>query len=315
VGAPGVTETSQVGVGVTPNPVRRLRRQSALRTLTPYLFLAPAVAVLALVYIYPVLSVIVSSFLNDNTSQAPFAGLGNYRLLFGDNLFWTAITNNLRLFIAVPIMAVLSLLIAAVLHDHIKGWRFYRSIIFMPYILATAAIGIVFSYIFQYRGALNMILSTVGLGGLTQDWLGDPHLAIWVILVVIVWQQIGFGAVLFLARLSSVDQSLYEAALVDQANWWQRLWHITVPQLATVLEFYITISLITMLSWVFNYVYVMTGGGPSNSTYVLEYLIYEKAFREGLYDLASAVSCIVLLVAIVILCIQWFIRRRVEVMM
>ena len=228
---------------------------------------------------------------------------------------WTSITNNFRLFLAVPFMAVLSLLIAAVLHERIWGWRFYRSIIFMPYILATAAIGIVFSYMFQYRGALNNILSNVGLGGYIQDWLGDTHLAIWVILVVIVWQQIGFGVVLFLARLASVDQALYEAAMVDRANWWQRLWHITIPQLATVLEFYITISLITMLSWVFNYIYVMTGGGPSNSTYVLEYLIYEKAFREWLYNLASAAACIVLLVAGAILFIQSLIRRRVENMM
>jgi len=136
--------------------------------------------------------------------------------------------------------------------------------------------------------------------------------AIWSVWLVIIWQQLGFGVVLFLARLASLDQSLIEAAMVDRAGWWRRFRHITIPHLAPVIEFFVTISLINMLSWVFNYVYVMTHGGPSNSTYVTELVIYSDAFQDGLMNLASAVSVLLLGFAAVLLSFQALVRRRVE---
>jgi len=164
----------------------------------------------------------------------------------------------------------------------------------------------------QLHGLLNQFLGVLHLSGLAQDWLGDSSLAIWSIWLVIVWQQLGFGVVLFLARLSSLDPALIEAAMVDRAGWWRRFRHIVVPHLAPVIEFFVTLSLINMLSWVFNYVYVMTNGGPVNSTYVTELVIYQDAFRNGLPNLAAAVSVLLLVFATVLLSVQAVVRRRIE---
>jgi ABC-type sugar transport system permease subunit len=113
---------------------------------------------------------------------------------------------------------------------------------------------------------------------------------------VIIWKEVGFGVVLFLARLMSVEEELFDAAKIDGANWWQLQWNITVPQLATVIEFFTVVSVITMLSWVFNYVFVMTGGGPGNSTMVTELFVYLMGFRYNQMNIASAVSVLLLLV-------------------
>jgi ABC-type sugar transport system permease subunit len=293
-----------------------LKKRSTLNfgsgVITPYLYIAPAVVLIALVFAYPVVSVVISSFQEPGLLGKEHFSLHNFGVVFGDQLFWVSVKNNFRLFLTVPVMTVLALLIAAFLYEEIRGWRFYRSVVFLPYVLPVPVIGVVFSYILQRNGVLNEVLAAIGLGQLQQDWLGNPNLAIWSIWVVIVWQQLGFGIILFLARLMGVDSSLYEAAMIDRANWWQRFRHITIPQLASVIEFFVIVSLLNMLSWVFGYVFVMTGGGPSNSTYVTELLIYNTSFREGLFNVASAISAIVLAFASVILLIRWLVQRNLE---
>lgn len=280
--------------------------------MAPYGYLAPAGIVLLVVFGYPLVRLIVESVTVPGVLGKSAYGLQNFWSVLADPLLRSAILNNLRLFLAVPVMTVLAVLLAALLHERIGGWRFYRSLIFVPYVLAIPVVGIIFSYIFQLHGLLNEFLSGVGLGSIAQDWLGNPSLAIWSIWMVVIWQQLGFGVVLFLARLASLDPSLVEAAIVDSAGWWRRFRHITIPHLAPVIEFFVTISLINMLSWVFNYVYVMTHGGPSNSTYVTELVIYQQAFRDGLTNLASAVSVLLLIFAALMLSLQTLVRRRVE---
>lgn len=288
------------------------RRASRRWSPAPYGYLAPAAIVLVVVFGYPLVRLVVESVTVPGILGKVDYGLQNFRSVVADPLLRSAILNNLRLFLAVPVMTVLAVLLAALLHERIGGWRFYRSIVFVPYVLAIPVVGIIFSYILQLHGLLNDLLTGIGLGGLAQDWLGDPSFAIWSIWLVIVWQQTGFGVVLFLARLASLDPSLVEAAMVDRAGWWRRFRHITLPHLAPVVEFFVTISLINMLSWVFNYVYVMTHGGPSNSTYVTELVIYQQAFRDGLPNLAAAISVLLLIFAAFLLAFQALVRRRVE---
>ncbi len=122
--------------------------------------------------------------------------------------------------------------------------------------------------------------------------------------------EVGLGVVLFLARLMSVEEELFDAAKIDGANWWRLQWHITIPQLASVIEFFAVISVITMLSWVFNYVYVMTGGGPGNSTMVTELYVYLQAFRYHQMNIASAASVLILLVSGVLIFVQFRLRER-----
>jgi ABC-type sugar transport system permease subunit len=280
--------------------------------LAPYALLAPALAVLGLVFAYPVVAVVNQSLSVPGLFGVSKRGFGNFSILFKDSLFWTSLENNLKLFLAIPFMVIVALLIATLLYQRTAGWRVYRSLAFLPYVMAVPVVGVVFSYMLQRKGAFNQVLESVGLGSLRQDWLGNPRLAIWSVAAVIVWQQLGFAIVLFLSRMIAIDESLYDAARVDGANSFQRFRHITLPQLARVIEFFVAISFINMLSWVFSYIYVMTGGGPVQKTYVLELYVYQDAFRNGLSNLASAASVVILAVATIILSLQAVARKRID---
>jgi ABC-type sugar transport system permease subunit len=131
---------------------------------------------------------------------------------------------------------------------------------------------------------------------------------------IVIWKELGFGVVLFLARMSSISEELFDAAKLDGANWFDQLWNVTIPQIATVIEFYVIIELITMLSWVFAYVLVMTKGGPGSSTWVMEYFIYQKAFPYSQMQIASAGAILILVFASILMFLQARVRRRVEVM-
>ncbi len=266
------------------------------RKLEPYLFLAPALAIILVVFAYPVLRLSILSFQRQSAGKMLFVGFANYRAILKDDVFLQAARNNLALLICVPIMVVVALLLAIFLFERIRGWHFYRTTLFLPYLLPIAVVGLIFSYIFQLSGVLNDFLTSIGLKAFALDWLGSTHLALPTLMFVIIWKEVGFGIVLFLARLMSVEEELFDAAKIDGANWGQLQWYITVPQLSAVIEFFSIVSVITMLSWVFGYVYVMTGGGPGNSTMVSELFIYVTAFRYNQMNIASAVAVLLLLV-------------------
>lgn len=240
-------------------------------------------------------------------------GLANFRALAVDPAFRLALGNNLRLLLAVPILIALAVVFAALLHERVRGWRVYRAIVFLPYVLAIPVVGVAFGYLLRLNGPANQALRGLGLGGLAGDWLGDPRLAPWTLLGVIVWKELGFGIILFLARLLSAREELYEAAALDGAGWWQRLWFVSVPELRRVIEFYTVLEGITLLSWVFAYVYTMTGGGPANSTTVLEFYIYRKAFGIGAggrqIGVAAAVSVVMLAGVFITLVVQSSLQR------
>lgn len=286
-----------------------MKRRSR-KNISPYVYILPTFIILILVIVVPIIYVIVQSFYTTVADENIFVGLRNYKLAVKDELLWTAIKNNLKLFLCVPVLTVISLAIASILYNKIRGWRFYRSVIFIPYILAIPVVGIVFSYLLQYNGVFNSILRAAGLESMALDWLGNPELAFPSVAVVIIWKQIGFGVVLFLARMMSIDRALYESADVDGATWFQKFTHITIPQTKSIIEFYVIITLIEMLSWVFNFIYVMTAGGPGNRTLVLEYLIYKKAFGGGDFNIAMAISVILLVLASVLIVIHQVVMRK-----
>ncbi|HEX8992408.1 MAG TPA: sugar ABC transporter permease [Anaerolineales bacterium] len=266
------------------------------RKIEPYLFLAPALIVILLVFAYPVVRLTILSFQRQSGGKSLFVGFANYRAILTDDVFLQAAKNNAVLLICVPIMVVVALLLAIFLFERIRGWQLYRTTLFLPYLLPIAVVGLIFSYIFQLSGVLNDFLTSVGLPQLALDWLGSTHLALPTLMFVIIWKEVGFGIVLFLARLMSVEEELFDAAKIDGANWWQLQWYVTVPQLAAVIEFFTIVSVITMLSWVFGYVYVMTGGGPGNATMVTELYIYLTGFRYNQMNMASAVAVLLLLI-------------------
>ena len=300
--------------GVLPLSERQNTSISAFtrfqRKIEPFIYLAPALASLLLVFGYSLVRLIILSMQRSMQGKTVFVGLLNYQTIFRDNVFQQAAKNNLLLLICVPIMVFIALLLAIFLYERIRGWQIYQTTLFLPYLLPITVVGLIFSYIFQLSGVLNEFLIRIGLERFALDWLGSTKLALPTLMFVIIWKEVGFGVVLFLARLMSAEQELFDAAKIDGANWWQLHLHITIPELATVIEFFSVISVITMLSWVFNYVYVMTGGGPGNSTMVTELYIYQTAFRYNQPNLTSAVAVLLLLVTGLFIFLE--LRLRVE---
>ena len=281
----------------------------------PWLYSLPLIAVVGAVFAYPLAQLVRYSFENVGASAyvpTTFAGVSNFRYIYGDSLFRTAIGNNLKLFLCVPILVLLSVVLSALIFDRPRGWKAYRTLIFLPYILSIPVVGVVFGYMFQLNGVVNSVLRNLGLGVAAQDWLGSTTWALPTIMFVIIWKELGFGVILCVARLSGVDEQLFEAARVDGAGWWQVLRHVTVPQLVPALAFYAVVELITMLSWVFAYVYVMTLGGPQNSTVVSEYYIYQAVFQNSTIGVGAAAGVTLLAIVSVLIGVRFWIGRQVS---
>lgn len=278
----------------------------------PYLYVAPLIALLLFVFGYPLVRIFEFSFKMVRGIDGPWIGWRNYDLVLSQPLFWESVTHNLLLLLAVPFMVVWSLLIAVVLCERMKGWKLYRVVLFLPYILAIPIIAVVMKKMFQFNGPINEVLRWIGFDFLALDWIGSSDVALWTVMLLIIWRESALGIILFLARLLSLDESLIESAKLEGANWWQRLWHIIVPQMKVVIEFYVVVSVITILSAVFSYVFMIGGGrgGPGTSTMVVELYIFNALIRTSLPGIASAVSVMLFLVSLLLIVPLFAVRRR-----
>lgn len=284
-----------VGRRLIPRPVVRVAR------LEPWLFVLPALAFVGVTFGYPLVDLVRTSF----TTTGGAAGLKNFRDLLADPSFRLAIEHNGILLLAVPVLTVLAVALAIFLFEGIRFWRVYRTLVFLPVTISIPVVGGVWGLMLEFNGGLNTILRSLRLDGLAKDWLGSTHLALWSVLGVIVWSQLGFGVVLFLARLLSISPELFEAARIDGAGWWRLHRHVTLPQLRGIIQFYVLLGTITMLSWVFSYVYVITSGGPADATLVSELYIYRSAFVYNQIGIASA-AALILLAAVVVFVFLFF---------
>lgn len=280
--------------------------------LAPYLYVLPLVTLLGFVFGYPLVRIFEFSFKMVRGIDGPWIGLRNYQLVLGQPLFWEAVRHNLQLLLAVPFMVGGVLLIAVLLHERMAGWKLYRAVLFLPYILAVPIIAVVMKKIFQFNGPMNDLLRFLGLDFLALDWIGSSDVALWTVMLLIIWRESALGIILFLARLLSLDESLVESAKLDGASWWQRLVYVIVPQMKVVIEFYLVVSVITILSSVFAYVYMIGGGrgGPGTSTTVVELYIFNALIRTSLPGIASAVSVLLFLVTLLLIVPLFLVRRR-----
>jgi ABC-type sugar transport system permease subunit len=270
-----------------PGARRAARPRQALRALP---WIAPALTALALVFVYGIYRLVREAL----HRKDEYVGLENIRIALDDPLFQTSIGHNLRLLLALPVMVVLALVLSILLFEGLRGWRAHRFFLFLPYILPIPVVGLVFVQILTFNGALNTALRGAGLDGLAQDWLGSTSYALWSVAAVIVWKELGFGIILFLARLLSLPADVFEAAQVDGAGFWRTHLRITLPLLLPIISFYVVIEAITLLSWVFNYVYVMTSGGPGDATQVAETYIYQTATTFNAPFLAASAAVVLL---------------------
>ncbi|MBZ0294803.1 MAG: sugar ABC transporter permease [Anaerolineae bacterium] len=277
--------------------------------LVPYLFIAPLILLLLFIFGYPLVRIFEFSFRRIRGIDGPYVGLENYQLILNQPLFQETVLHNLQLLLAVPVIIMLSLVVAVVLYDQVPGWRIYRTIVFIPYILAVPIVAVVLKKFFQFDGPFNEVLRGLGLESFALDWLGSPDIALWTVMTVIIWREVGFGIVLMLARLLTLDEDTLEAAQLDGANWWQRLRFVILPQMSGVIEFYVVVSFITMIAAVFSYVYMISKGGPGTSTMVLELYIFNFLTRNSLPGIASAVSVLLFLVTAVLIFFLFWLRR------
>ena len=280
--------------------------------LTPYLYVLPLVALLAFVFGYPLVRIFEFSFKLVRGINGPWIGLRNYELILGQDLFWESVRHNLFLLLAVPVMVAWSLLVSIMLYERVRGWKLYRVVLFAPYILAIPIIAVVMKKMFQFSGPVNEVLRWLGLDFLALDWIGSSDVALWTVMLLIIWRESALGIILFLARLLSLDEALVEAAHLDGATWWQRARFVFLPQMKLVIEFYVVVSVITMLSSVFAYIYMMGGGrgGPGTSTMVLELYIFSALIKTSLPGIASAVSVLLFLVSLLLIVPLFAVRRQ-----
>jgi ABC-type sugar transport system permease subunit len=279
----------------------------------PYLFLLPAALVYALFMVYPFFSSIYLSLTDWNgvAQVKQWVGLDNYGRMLSDRLVWLSLGHNvIWIIVGTIVPIVIGLLMAVLLHGPVRGGTVFRTGFFLPVVLAPAIIGIIWAWIYNpIFGVLNRALRQVGLGELARGWLGDVTFALPAVLVAAIWAYVGFVFVIFLAALQNVSQDLLDAAAVDGANAWQRFWNVTIPQIANVMTMVIVIGLIGGFS-VFDIVYVMTGGGPANSTELIATYTYQKAFGENEIGYGSALSMVMTILSLIASVIFIAIRER-----
>jgi ABC-type sugar transport system permease subunit len=284
-------------------------RSARYGALEPYLYLLPAVVFLLVTFIYPIIQILRLSLIKTDQASLPTFSLDFYKLVLSDRIFWRSAANNGQLMLSVPLMTVVGLIIAILLFERVRGWRIYRSVIFLPYILAIPTVATTFVYLLGREGIVNSLLAAGGLGFLAQDWLGNQALVIPSISTLIIYRELGFGVVLFLAKLMSLDKEILEAAEIDGANWWQKHLYVTLPQLAFVIEFFIVVEVITMLSWVFAYIYSSTQGGPGFASHVMEFYLWKHGFYYRSPGMAAATAVLLLGVTTALIVMQMRFRR------
>ena len=284
------------------------RRRVRLGRAEPLVWIAPALIVVVFVFGYSMVELVRQSL----EHKGKWVGIDNFRLTLTDPTFQAALEHNARLLLAVPVLVLLALLLSVLLFEGLRGWRFHRAMVFLPYVLPIPVVAVIFGQILELNGLFNRALGAIGLGGLTVDWLGDPTWALWTMTGVIVWKDLCLGVILFLARLLSLPAETFEAARIDGARFWRLHRYVTVPQLASVIGFYVVIEAITMVSWVFNYVYVISNGtgGPGDATQVTELYIYQSAFQYSATDLAAAAAVILFGATLVMIFIFFRLQRR-----
>ena len=269
----------------------RRDRPRRRRNLQPALWAAPAIVSMLFVYGYGIYRLLEEATHREGRS----VGLENLRIAVDDPFFRTAVGNNLRLLLTLPVIIGIALVIAILLFEGLRGWRFHRVAVFIPYMLPVTVVGVLFGQLLTLHGAVNTSLDAVGLGRISQDWLGNPDWALRSLAGVIVWRELGFGVILFLARLLSLPQNVFDAARVDGAGWFRMHRSVTLPMMRSIIGFYFVVEAITLMSWVFSYVFVMTGGGPGQATQVTETYIYQNAFASDLPWLAAAAATVLLI--------------------
>jgi ABC-type sugar transport system permease subunit len=280
--------------------------------ISPYLFLAPLLVLLAAFILYPVVMNLIASFTEwKGYGAKKWIGLDNYRAMFQDQAFWTSIWNTSILVCYIPVSTIITVFIAALLREGLKGWKVYRALLYIPNLLGPVIIGVIFSIYLRDDGSLNLALKWAT--GSTVRFLTSPSLAINSIgIIQVVWVHLGFGLIYFLAAMNGVDQGIYEAALIDGASFWQTLVRVTIPSIRFAVEFWVVFNFIEVFARMFSFIYTLTRGGPGYGTFTLEYGIFVQGFEKFRAGYSSAWSVVLFVFCAIISVLQIRLMRRRE---
>ena len=279
-------------------------------------FLAPALIAIGVFFFIPVVAAFILSFTDfdiyslGNWQYARSVGFRNYLDLLNDPLFWKALKNTLYfLFVGGPLSIAVSLATALMLQSKLVKFKsFFRIAFFTPVVTTLVAVGVVWRFVYHPRfGLLNYALSFLGIG--QTDWLGDPSWAMPAIILMAVWKNFGYNMVIFIAGLQNIPRELYEAAEIDSANKWQQFYSVTLPMLAPTTVF---ITVITLIGYIqlFAEPYVMTQGGPLNSTLSIVLYMYQQGFRWWNMGYSAAVAFVLFVIILVVSAVQSQLNKR-----
>ena len=281
--------------------------------LAPAVFLAPAVLLLAVFLLYPLVETFRLSLVDWNGlgSGQRFVGLGNWATLAHDTRFWFALRNNLLLgLLSVLVQLPIALALALMLDKSSRGSQLLKILYFMPLLFSSVALGVIFKNLFDPNfGAINSALSAIGVGAI--DWLGDTRFALGSVIAVVCWQNVPFYMILFLAGLASFPPDLHAAAKLDGASGWTIFWHIKLPHLQGTIRTGAMLAVIGSLRY-FDLIYVMTGGGPDGASEVMATYMYKTVFASFSLGYGSTVAAAMFLVVTLIASLGLRLTRRFE---
>lgn len=292
--------------------VRTKSKMDWEQNATAAVFLSPAVIIIGVFTLYPIVSAGYTSLTTWNgfSPNKTFVGLDNYIRLAGDPEFHNSLLITLIYAIGVCLLSLVSgLSIALLLDSPLHGRGLYRTIYFLPVVTSSVAAAIVWKYMLDDAGLVNTLLSTIGVKGI--DWLQNRWIALGALILLTVWKNIGFNAILYLTALQALPESVYEAAQLDGASAWQRFRFITIPLLRPM-TFFVTVQALINSFQAFDLVYVFTEGGPRGGTDVLGMMMYRHAFRLDGFGYGTAIAFITLILILGVTLVQWRVNHNGE---
>lgn len=294
-----------------PPSARRRSKLKLRNALIGWSFILPNFLGFGVLTLVPVLTLFYMSFTNWNVfGKADWVGIANFQRLIGDGSFRTAVVNTLYYSaLHIPLTLVVSLGLALLLNNKLRGVRFFRTAAFFPYITSIVAIAMVWNLMFSPDyGPINQLLRFVGVEN-PPGWLTSTDWAMPAVVIVSTWRDMGYYMILFLAGLSTIPRELHEAARVDGANVWQRFVNVTLPGLRPT-TFFVTVMLTINSFKIFDLILVMTDGGPGQATLVISQFIYRKGFEESQFGYASAAAVALFFLCLIVTLAQFLINKR-----
>ncbi len=269
-------------------------------TATPYLFLAPALALLGVFVLYPIVAVVFYSFTDYDIVRPPVpVGLANYQHLVADPTFWLALTHSFVYLMVTPIIIGLSIVLAIAVNRQLRGIHIFRALYFVPAVSGSIAIGLTWRWLFERTGLINSVLLSWGWIDRPVQWLNTPEFVLPIAMLLTIWAGFGYYAVIFLAGLQNIPEELYDAARIDGCTDFQKHWHISLPGLRPQIVFVAVISSLAALK-VFDEIYVLTNrtGGFLDSGVTMVFYLWKQAFQLQHAGYASAIAIALLAITL-----------------